>query len=76
VEAEGIRDAQKIVDQGLSPLLIQWQAIEAFRELAKSPNSKVIITDGSSPIMVPAMVDTSPSTSEASSPRNSRGSDG
>jgi len=60
VEAEGIRDAQKIVDQGLSPLLIQWQAIEAFRELARSPNAKVIITDGSSPIMVPATVDSTP----------------
>jgi len=60
VEAEGIRDAQQIVDQGLSPLLIQWQAIEAFRELAQSPNAKVIITDGNSPLMVPATVDSTP----------------
>lgn len=75
VEAEGIRDAQKIVDQGLSPLLIQWQAIEAFRELAKSPNSKVIITDGSSPVMVPAMVDTTPTRTESQAPRESRSND-
>lgn len=54
IEAEGIRDAQKIVDQGLSPLLIQWQAIEAFRALARSSNAKVIITDGRSPLMLPA----------------------
>lgn len=60
VEAEGIRDAQQIVDQGLSTLLIQWQAIEAFRELAKSQNAKVIITDGTSPIMIPATVDATP----------------
>lgn len=53
VEAEGIRDAQRIVDQGLSPLLIQWQAIEAFRALARSPNAKVIITDGRSPLLLP-----------------------
>lgn len=53
VEAKGIRDAQRIVDQGLSPLLIQWQAIEAFRELAKSPNSKIIFTDGRSPLLLP-----------------------
>lgn len=62
VEAEGIRDAQRIVDQGLSPLLIQWKAIEAFRELAKSPNAKVIITDGNSPLLMPAVPDTQPRT--------------
>ncbi len=56
VEAEGIRDAQRIVDQGLSPLLIQWQAIEAFRELSQSPNTTVIITDGSSPLLLPSVV--------------------
>lgn len=71
VEAEGIRDAQQIVDQGLSPLLIQWQAIEAFRELAKSPNAKVIVTDGSSPLMIPATVDARPVEDEA--PRRTRG---
>ena len=54
VEAEGIRDAQRIVDQGLSPMLIQWRAIEAFRELAQSSNAKIIITDGKSPLMMPA----------------------
>ena len=53
VEAEGIRDAQRIVDQGLSPLLIRWRAIEAFRELAKSPNSKIIFTDGRTPLLMP-----------------------
>lgn len=57
VEAEGIRDAQQIVDQGLSPLLIQWRAIEAFRELATSPNSKIIFTDGRSPLILPPVVD-------------------
>lgn len=53
IEAEGIRDAQRIVDQGLTPLLIQWKAIEAFRELAESPNSKIIFTDGKSPLLLP-----------------------
>jgi regulator of protease activity HflC (stomatin/prohibitin superfamily) len=60
VEAEGIRDAQRIVDQGLSPLLIQWRAIEAFRDVSKSPNAKIIITDGSSPLMLPATTDPAP----------------
>jgi regulator of protease activity HflC (stomatin/prohibitin superfamily) len=48
VEAEGIRDAQLIISEGLTPLLIQREQIEAFRELATSPNAKVIITDGES----------------------------
>lgn len=53
VEAEGIRDAQTIVNQGLSPMLIQWRAIEAFRELSQSPNAKVIFTDGKTPLLLP-----------------------
>lgn len=52
IEAEGIRDAQKIISQGLSPVIIQWQSIEAFRELAKSPNAKMIITDGNAPMLI------------------------
>jgi regulator of protease activity HflC (stomatin/prohibitin superfamily) len=52
VEAEGIRDAQKVLSEGINPLIIQWQSIEAFRELSKSPNSKVIITDGKAPFLL------------------------
>jgi regulator of protease activity HflC (stomatin/prohibitin superfamily) len=67
IEAEGIRDAQGIVDQGLSPLLIQWKAIEAFRELAASPNSKIIFTDGRSPMLLPQGFETTtPSRSQGS----------
>lgn len=51
-EAEGIRDAQAIINQGLTPLLIQYQSIEAFRELSSSNNAKIIITDGKAPIMI------------------------
>lgn len=52
IEAAGIRDAQKIISEGLSPVIIQWQSIEAFRELAKSPNAKVILTDGNAPMLI------------------------
>lgn len=52
IEAEGIRDAQKIIAQGLTPQIIQWQTIEAFRELSKSDNSKLIITDGKAPFLI------------------------
>ena len=52
IEAEGIRDAQKTIGDGLNSALIQWKAIEAFRSLANSPNTKIIFTDGRSPLLV------------------------
>ncbi len=52
IEAEGIRDAQKIISAGLTPQVISWQSIEAFRQLATSPGTKVIITDGKAPFLV------------------------
>jgi prohibitin 1 len=52
IEASGVRDAQKILSQGLSKEIIQLRSIEAFKELAKSPNTKVIITDGKTPMMI------------------------
>lgn len=52
IEAQGIRDAQKIITEGLNASIIQWQSIEAFKELAKSPNSKIIMTDGRTPMLI------------------------
>ncbi len=52
IEAQGIRDAQKVLSEGLNQNVIEWQTIEAFRELAKSPNAKVIVTDGQSPLIL------------------------
>jgi prohibitin 1 len=52
LEDQGIRDAQKIISEGLSKNIIEWQSIEAFRELAKSPNAKVLITDGNAPLLI------------------------
>ncbi len=52
IEAEGVRDAQNIISQGLDPNLLQFKSIEAFLELAKSPNTKVIITDGDMPMLM------------------------
>lgn len=54
IQAEGVRDAQNIISQGLDPMLLQFKAIEAFMELSKSPNAKVIITDGKG---LPMMID-------------------
>jgi prohibitin 1 len=52
IEAEGTRDAQQILSQGLSKEIIQLRSIEAFKELASSPNAKVIITDGKTPYLI------------------------
>lgn len=52
IEAQGIRDAQKIISEGLNPLIIQFKSIEAFKELANSPNTKVIISDGKTPMLI------------------------
>lgn len=52
IEATGIRDSQKIIAEGLTPLLIQFKAIEAFNKLSMSPNSKIIITSADQPLMI------------------------
>lgn len=52
IEAEGVRDAQKIIAEGLSPMVLNFKSIEAFIELAKSSNAKVIITDGKTPMLI------------------------
>jgi len=52
VEAAGIRDAQLIIAEGLDAKILQFKSIEAFQELAKSPNAKVIITDGDLPMLM------------------------
>lgn len=52
IEAEGIRDANKIISEGLTPQIIQYKTIEAYRELSKSPNAKLIIGSGQQPILL------------------------
>jgi prohibitin 1 len=52
IEAEGVRDAQKIVAESLTPLLIRFKTVEAFNKLANSTNAKTIITSGDNPLMV------------------------
>ena len=41
VEAAGIRDAQLIIAEGLDEKILKFKAIEAFKELSKSPNAKL-----------------------------------
>src|SRR5213082_2518277 len=43
IEAQGIKDFQTIVAQGITPGLLEWKGIEATEKLATSPNAKVVI---------------------------------
>jgi regulator of protease activity HflC (stomatin/prohibitin superfamily) len=43
VEAEGIADYQRILTASLTDKLLQYEQIKAQKELANSPNAKVII---------------------------------
>lgn len=53
VEAQGIADYQRIINIGLTDRQIQYESIKAQLELAKSPNSKVIIMGrGNTPIIL------------------------
>jgi regulator of protease activity HflC (stomatin/prohibitin superfamily) len=53
VEAQGIADYQHIINTGLTDQQIQYEQIKAYLELAKSPNSKVIIMGkGNAPVIL------------------------
>lgn len=52
IEAEGVRDAQNIISEGLNPEVLQFKSLEGFLELAKSPNTKIIISDGDMPVLL------------------------
>lgn len=52
IEAQGIRDAQDIISETLTPAMLQFKSIEAFLELSKSPNTKIVVSDGDLPIMI------------------------
>ena len=55
IEAKGIAEFQKIVNRTITPQLLKWKGVEATQEIAKSPNSKVIVIgngDGDLPIIL------------------------
>jgi regulator of protease activity HflC (stomatin/prohibitin superfamily) len=53
VEAQGIADYQRIISSGLTDKQLQYETIKANLELAKSPNSKVIIMGkGNTPVIL------------------------
>lgn len=53
VEAQGIADYQRILTASLTDKLIQYEQIKAQKELAASPNAKIVIMNGkSSPLLL------------------------
>ena len=52
IEAEGIRDANRIISEGLTPQILQYKAIEAYRELSTSPNTKILIGATDQPVIL------------------------
>ena len=54
VEAQGIADYQRIISLGLTDKQLQYEQIKAQKEIATSPNSKIIFMNGkgNAPIML------------------------
>ena len=54
VEAQGIADYQRIISMGLTDKQLQYEQIKAQKELAASPNTKIIFMNGkgNAPIML------------------------
>ena len=52
IEAEGIRDAQQIIKEGITDGNIEWRSLEVLKEIATSPNAKLILTDGKTPVLI------------------------
>ena len=46
MEAEGTRDAQVILSEGLTPEILELKRIEAMLKLSQSDGAKVIVTGG------------------------------
>ena len=52
VEAQGIADYQRIISEGLSDKQLKYEQIKAYRELAASQNSKIIVMPQSGNIIL------------------------
>jgi prohibitin 2 len=70
IEAEGIREFQQIVSQGISDSYLRWQGIEATLQLAQSSNTKVVIV-GSGKDGLPIIFGNTPATSGEKEPNGS-----
>ena len=52
IEAQGVRDAQLIIKEGITEENIKWKSLEVLKEISMSPNAKLILTDGKTPVLI------------------------
>lgn len=74
VEAEGIRQYNRIISEELSEGLLQYQHIQALRDLSTSQNTKVLVLEGGShqPVTLPLYLNSDSPSSPPSSAENTR----
>jgi prohibitin 1 len=70
IQAQGVRDANSIISEGLTPSILQYKTIEAWLALSQSENAKVILGNGSIPFMM------TPDDLNTPAPRSSGGKPG
>jgi len=46
IEAKGIQNFQKIISESITDKLLTWKGVEATQDLAKSPNTKIVVVGG------------------------------
>jgi prohibitin 1 len=52
IEAEAIKNYNRTVAESLSEILVKYTGVQIMKELIKSDNAKIIITNGSSPMIL------------------------
>ncbi|APY07058.1 hypothetical protein BWZ20_01510 [Winogradskyella sp. J14-2] len=52
IAAKGKAKANQELSVGLNELLLRLRAIQAFEKLSNSPNAKIIVTDGQTPLII------------------------
>jgi regulator of protease activity HflC (stomatin/prohibitin superfamily) len=52
IESEGIKKSQDIINSSITENLLKFKALDITKQLVVSPNAKIIITDGKSPVIL------------------------
>ena len=52
IEADAVKRQQEVINSTLTDKMIRYKSLEITRELVKSNNTKVIVTDGKSPVLL------------------------
>lgn len=52
IEADAIKKYNETISQSINDELVKWNSVQVLKGLVTSPNAKVIITDGKSPMII------------------------